>query len=178
MLINPYQPLGSLAGGENRLTKSIESNDSLLFHATIEESDYLALLPPRDFEVWLYLVLGFLLAICDLLALTVVAMGIDRTQISVALSAGVACVLITMGIGYVWHRIRPQTRARRGLKRNPDVLGPADGCVERSGLLFHDGIRQYWFAPSALQNAKVTPKGIRIHLGEDAYRYLALTENT
>lgn len=165
--INPYSP-PPIADDDDRTR--------LAFDAVIEERDYLELLPRRDSEAFLSAVLLGLLAFSTLLMLTVIAVGLKLHGWNDALiPVVVVAVIFLSGTVFVFRFARPVRRARRTLKRNPDLLGIVRGQVTESGLAFYDGALQYWLGPQRLLASSASAAGFRIPLDEKPYRYLALT---
>jgi len=66
---NPYQP-------PSFHREPTSADGSFEFNGIIESSDYIELLPPKDLEWWLYLILTVLVVIVDGLFLLVFIMGV------------------------------------------------------------------------------------------------------
>ena len=167
--INPYQvthPSDSTSAVDLRL----------VFDGAIGEDDYRGLLP-RNWEWWLCMVLVVLLAICLALftSVTVVTVLFVRDPLVVMTLIG-CCAAMAVAFWLAVRFVNPKVRARRVLKRNPDLLGTARGELNSSGLRFEDGVHQYWFGPAHMLGATITASGIRVGVDPNRDRYLALTD--
>ncbi|TWU01336.1 hypothetical protein [Stieleria varia] len=154
----------------------IDDRTSLNFNGEIEERDYAELLPIKDFESKIYLGLMLILAAVASLSLVMITWGlITRGWENRLVSVFAVTFAIIAGAVIIYLYNRPLSRARRKLKLSPDLLGPASGVVNESGVRFHDGALLHWFSPESLRNAKVSRTGVRIQVDGNTYRFLAIT---
>ena len=168
--INPYQtPVAALGEADAQ---------SLTFAGEINAEDYAALVPRGNFESVLYKVLCALLALLSMVfTLVIVAGFIVHGVAESETPVGAIVITILMGIVacLVWRHNKPVQRARRALKRHPDLLSQAYGRLTESGLAFHDGTLQHWFGPQHLLRVTCSDNGVRIPVDLDPSRFIALT---
>ncbi len=167
--INPYQVSHSSD------SSSVEDL-GLVFDGAIGEDDYRKLLP-RNWEWWLCMVLIVLLAVCLAFFTTATVatlLFVGDPLVGMALIAG--CAGLAAAFWFTVRFVNPKVRARRALKRNPDLFGTARGELNVSGLRFEDGVHQYWFGPAHMLGAKISASGIRVGVDANPDRYLALTD--
>lgn len=168
--INPYAPVSAGKDDRTRLT----------FDGSIEPLDYAELLPRWDVESVLIRILLALLALTMAVVVSALIVGLwirglAREVIPLVIPLVGFGLVIGAGMGSAVRFIRPTQRARRKLKRFPDLLGPACGQVTESGLTFDCGDREHWFGPQSLLASQVSAAGIRVRIDQDPDRFLALT---
>ncbi|MFK7735382.1 MAG: hypothetical protein AB8B50_05090 [Pirellulaceae bacterium] len=166
---NPYEPTS--------LTESTETGASIHFCGTIEESDYVALIPSWDLERLLCLVLAVLVGICILLFGPVSVMfAISDGYRAAALGLSCFWLALLASLWFLKRRISSRAIAGRMLKLHPDLLGTARGKFSDLGIQFNDGKRTFWFPPASAARSAIQSKGVRLEMDGIRYRYLALTE--
>lgn len=150
--------------------------ESLRFCGVIERADYQQMLPWSDGEWWLCLILSVLVAICLLVLGPVsIFLAFDKGDFGSTLVALVFLSLMLVALWFLKGRILSHDRASRYLRMCPDVLGTAEGEFTEHGLIFHDGIRTYWFGARHLLRSRIRKDGIRVHVDSTVCRYLALS---
>lgn len=166
--INPYQP--------PQISRESESNSRILtFDGQISEADYVAMMPERVVLLWLLrIVMALLVPIVILFAFMSVASfvrgGLGWDTILSALGA-----LFIVGVCIASVRtMGAKSRGRRTLRRHPGLLCIARGRLSDHGMVIYEGASTIWLAPSELVDANVTPRGIRIPIDQNPFRYLAL----
>ncbi|MDA8744610.1 hypothetical protein N9N28_08265 [Rubripirellula amarantea] len=166
--MNPYESPRRLLPADDR--------ESLSFSGTIEEADYASLLSRRDSEAILYGILFGLLMVMSIsfTGLLIYAL-VNRGWSNLVLPAILLDVVLSLGAVFSWRFFRPLHRARRKLKRNPDLISKAKGRLSQQGFEFYDGSTHYWFGPQQLVHSSVTKTGVRIPVAADPYRFLAIT---
>ncbi|MCO8122634.1 hypothetical protein NHH03_12880 [Stieleria sp. TO1_6] len=168
--LNPYQPIPTAAA------RPLESGE-LSFAGQISETDYIALLPQQRLLRGLVMILLVLLAPVTLMTAGVCVYMVATLQSGHETVIAFAMLLFLLTLSYVAIRILgPGYRARRQLKRHPDLLGPAQGRFASDGLVFDDGDCTHWFAANWHLGILVHNSGIRVPIDTNPYRYLALSE--
>lgn len=130
---------------------------------------------PHEQEWWLFVVLAILLGIVILVfgPLSLVFAIATAQPLVAAGLCGFWSVLL-VALWFLKLRIRSVDRAKRMLKKYPDLLGIANGELSDKGMVFRDGVRTYWFGPQHMCRAAILPNGVRISVDGSVYRYLAL----
>lgn len=150
--------------------------EPLRFDGEIEPADYQRMLPRRDQEWWLYLVLAVLLGICILVFGPLsVLYAFSEQELPVGLGLIAFWTLMLAGLWFLKRRVSSSDRATRYLKLYPDLLGTAQGEFTIDGLLFHDGVHTIWFGPQLLTQIGIRADGMRVQVDASTYRYLALS---
>ena len=69
-----------------------------------------------------------------------------------------------------------RSRAKSYLKKFPDLLGAMQGTFSANGLLLEDTEKTHWFPWVQLSHMVVSNAGVRVPLGDDPRRFLALAD--
>ncbi len=168
--INPYQP--SSIDAEDAFDPAV----GFQFDGTIGVDDYRMLLPER----WLAGAVWFIYFFCLCFVLGGLGILISAVRGNVPLnivgaSAAMVAIGVLLGTFASW-AANTRWRARRYLKKSPDLLGIARGQINEHGLWNFDGSLLHWFSPSLLQRSRITRSGIAVILNANQpLRYLALS---
>ena len=161
---NPYAP-----------TSEIRVHpDAISFEGIVSEENYRKLLPKK--EVVLFLTLAFLLiavALPLLITASFFAIFVDGDAGMIVGSVGMT-LLTSIALVFCIRMSSSRNRARAYLKKFPDLLGPLKGTFSSTGLLLEDEEKTHWFPWVLLSHLVVTEAGVRVPLGEDPRRFLAL----
>ena len=163
-LQNPYAP-----------TSEIRVHpDSIAFDGIITEEIYSKLLPRK--EMVLFLTLALLLIAVALPVLIAASFFAIFVEGKVEMIVGcVGMTLFTMAaLGFCIRMASTSTRARSYLKTFPDLLGAMKGTFSSKGLILDDGEKTHWFHWVQLSHLVVSEAGVRVPLGDDPRRFLAL----
>ena len=161
---NPYAP-----------TSEIRVHpDAISFEGIVSEENYRKLLPKK--EIILFLTLAFLLiavALPVLITASFFAIFVDGDAGMIVGSVGMT-LLTSIALVFCIRMSSSRNRARAYLKKFPDLLGPLKGTFSSTGLLLEDEEKTHWFPWVLLSHLVVTEAGVRVPLGEDPRRFLAL----
>ncbi len=161
---NPYAP-----------TSEIRVHpDSISFAGIVSEENYRKLLPKK--VIVLFLTLAFLLiavALPVLITASFFAIFVDGDAGMIVGSAGMT-LLTGIALVFCIRMASTRTRARSYLKKFPDLLGPMKGTFSSAGLLLEDQEKAHWFPWVLLSHMVANEAGVRVPLGEDSRRFLAL----
>ncbi len=148
--------------------------DSIEFNGIVTREAYTKLLPKKT--LYLFLVLAFLLlgvALPVLIAASFFAIfvtGDAGTIIGTVLITLLTCV----AMGFCIWMASSRLRANSYLKKFPDLIGPLKGTFSAAGLLISDEEKKHWIPWVQLSHLVVTKIGVRVPLGEDPRRFVAL----
>ncbi len=161
---NPYAPTSEIC----------VHPDSISFDGIVSEESYRKLLPKT--QLFLFLILAFLLiAVALPLLITASLFAIFATGEAGMIVGSVGMTLVTsIALVFCIRMVSTRARARSYLKKFPDLLGPMKGTFSSTGLILEDEDKTHWFPWVLLSHLVVTKAGVRVPLGEDARRFLAL----
>lgn len=143
------------------------------FEGTVNLKDFTALLPGP-----LLVFLTRLAVLVSGMGLCIAVPGLVLGLVTQDYEASAACGTLSVLLGVMFFLcgfvLSPHRRARRAVARHPDLLGPARGDLSKQGLVLDDGKNIHWFGPAYLRRMVVSKYGVRLPIGQDPYRFVAL----
>ena len=149
---NPYQPPGGVRAGAL-------DTEQIRISGQVVQKD-IELLIRRSV---LFQILHFVSAIIVALLGSVLVAALVRPVTARALPVAII-MLVLLGLGWVnWFFLR-RSRARRLVRRFPDLVGPIDGYLDAFGLTFYsaDGTQAWQYSWAAFTKITVTDAGVSL----------------
>lgn len=148
--------------------------ESISFEGVVTEEFYRRLLPRG--ELVLFLTLAFLLigiALPILIPAVVFAIFIQGEPAMIIGTVGMALFTL-IGLWFCTRMASTRARASAYLRKFPDLLGEMKGNFSSNGLILSDSEKTHWFPWILLSHMIISDTGVRVPLGRDGRRFLAL----
>jgi hypothetical protein len=151
--------------------------EMISFDGVVDESMYLSLVPRRDKYIVLPIALFIGLVVIPIILLGLFYSLFIEWQLDiVAVSVGLLAVMIA-ALVFCIRIASVRRRTCSYLAKFPDLLGPMQGTISKSGLLLRDEEKTHWFPWVQLSKMAISNAGVRIPLSDDPRRFLALGED-
>ncbi|MEM6687874.1 MAG: hypothetical protein AAF664_00515 [Planctomycetota bacterium] len=162
---NPYRPS----------QPDIDIRVELVFDGIAELDDYIGLMPKRDSEGNLFLILLFTQGLVAIAVWSGVIFQIVVRGWRGETALGIVFAFCPLaGMWFAWRYQRPMNRAKRMLKRFPHLAGPITGEISLDGIILRQGQNRHWYAPQSLTRSDCTERGFRLRLASLPGRWIAL----
>ncbi len=150
--------------------------ESISFNGVIIEEHYRKLLPKNEMRFFVTLAfLLFAIALPILITASVVSIFIGGQPGPIIGSLTVS-LLLCAAMMFCIRMASTRIRAKSYLKKFPDLLGAMKGTFSSKGLILEDMEKSHWFPWVQLSRLVVTDGGVRVPLGDDPRRFLALAD--
>lgn len=151
--------------------------EELKFDGVITKEDYEKLFPVKRLENWsLWFLAVFSFSVLGVMAAGLIfafrAGNLPPVAI-VTIYVGLCCIFIG---AFYFLLSRRRRGARNSLKSFSDLLGPAQGLLNRDGMFLNDGKRMHWFSPRQIVFSHATTYGVRIQIDKHQGRFLAFRD--
>ena len=151
--------------------------ESITFQGTITEEHFRSLLPKTELRLFVALALLLLAIVLPILIVALFfAIFVDGKPEEI-IGAFCMTLLSIVAIVFCMLMLSTRRRARKYLTKFPDLLGAMKGTFSSHGLILEDNGKTHWFPWVQLSHLVVSKVGVRVPLGDDPRRFLALADD-
>lgn len=162
---NPYAPTSEIR----------VAPESISFDGSVTEEHYRTLLPRQETRLFAALaILLFAIVLPVLIAAFLFAVFSGNPQGIVGSTCMTSASIV--GLLFCIRMASSRTKSRSYLRRFPDLLGPMRGTFNSNGLVLVDDEKTHWLPWAQLAHMVVSNSGVRVPLGDDPRRFLALAD--
>lgn len=149
--------------------------DSISFQGTITDEHYRTLMPKQEIQLFAGLAICLLAIVLPVL-ITVFVVSVFTGERNGIVGSLVMGFLSSFALTFCIRMASTRTRAKSYLEKFPDLLGAVKGTFQANGLVLDDHEKTHWFPWVQLSRMVVLHAGVRVPLGDDPRRFLALDD--